>query len=779
MAGNTVRSLGIGIAFQTDYGELQKANNQMDMLKTNVSQSSGLLGDLGAKARYAGQELNQAFKKSLATLERYKFELLGAFTAMSGAMFSIGKAGAEFDYQVTRTGLVAEATAEQVNKLSEEARKLGIETRYTASEAAEGQATLARMGFEVNEVIGALPGILDMAAASDMNLADASRIAAKSLNTMNYEAEETVRVADVLLKASTSAGANVAELGTAFTEVSGEAVELGWEIEGITAALGLLADRGEVGTRAGRRFRSVIQDLQTPTAQMNEEMKELGINLWEGEDNFKSLTGVVKEFETGLEGLSLKERQESLSNMFTKRGLAVFRKILGAGSEELIAFEKILQESGGTARMMAEEQMDTLIGSFKELKGSINVAAINMSLGFIPIVKNVVVNIKDMINVFNNLPPMTQKLVGWIALGTTTLVGFATAVAFLKRPVLAIGKMFGWLGGLVGLTLGKFVLLTAVFVGLYLAFEDVYLTMEKGYNGVLVPLFDKFLDFIGIGYDFVDIWNAVKKSFIDFLEGIGMVGTGLTNLFKSLGMIIYGFLTGSTELIKEGGSRIASALMDVSLGLFEIIIKMPYNLISGLSRGIEFLGRGLVFGFLDILKNIGIVLWSGLKSLVWGILDFLFNNRIKIPDFKLPEIPSLIPMLTEWFGSIKNWFSNFSFKEIVADWFNFDWTDFIPDWAESFIPGLDTNSDNVNSKSSINSSKTENGNIGYRSSIMGGTNPINRTTNKKNISQTRQDNEITINIDGSNRDNENLAIRIREELENSFKQVELAETGGI
>lgn len=820
------RNLAIGIDFGIDYGKMDKADAKVQELKQNVRQAEGVLGTMGATAKLTGYQLQQAFKTGLATLEKYKYELLGAFTAMSTAMYNIGKAGAEFDYQVRRTGLVAEATADEVAKLSQEARQLGIDTRFTASQAAAGQEMLARMGFEVDEVIGALPGILDMAAASDMELADASRIVAKSLNTMRYEAEDAVRVADVLLKASTSAGANVAQLGTAFTEVAGEAEGVGWEIEEMTAALGLLADRGETGTRAGRRFRSVIQDLLSPTAQMTEEMNKLGIELWDDENNFKSLTGVVKEFEMGLEGLSLQERQRSLSNMFTKRGLAVFRKILSAGSDELTDFEQKLIDSGGTAQMMAEEQMDTLIGAFKELKGSINVAAINMSLTFIPMMKNFVQSVKDGVNVFNELPPMTQGLVGSIGLATTIVLGLATAFAFLRRPVMAVWGVFKWIGsstifktivGGLGLTAGKVAILAGLVIGLYFAFEDLYLSIEHGYDGVLLPLIDSFLDFIGVGWDFIEVWNRVEFFFIDLWANVKLLGSGLWTLTKGFGELIWALVNFDAEGVLEAFGSIGDGLAEMSTPFYtigELLIGALFDGIIGLldlkgallytlfTMTIEKVWNDLIvevaswvgielpeLKFLDYdeakekIYNTTVDLWEGTKAAFWAIFN-MQDLMIEILDFSLEGegiLSGIKDDLDNWWDDIVSWFDEkFNIKSIIEDKFDFDWSSLVPDWAQKFIPGIDTGTEEKSNNVKTSPTAAASGKKQeYKYTITGGMQPVNNTTSTTKQALNEQRNEFNITIDNSNGNDEDLLLKIRRTLQDEFTKGRLAETGGI
>lgn len=165
-------------------------------------------------------------------------------TPILGAGAAALKVGMDFESGMSEVQAISGATGEQLEQLEEQARTLGSETRYSATEAANGMSFLARAGFEVNEITAAMPGLLDLAASSNMDLGRAADIASNILSGFGYEAEEAGRVSDVLAKGAATANTSVEQLGGAMQYVAPVASTLGLNIEELTAAVGFMSDAG-------------------------------------------------------------------------------------------------------------------------------------------------------------------------------------------------------------------------------------------------------------------------------------------------------------------------------------------------------------------------------------------------------------------------------------------------------------------------------------------------------------------------------------------------------
>src|SRR5699024_4654661 len=131
-----------------------------------------------------------------------------------------------------------------MESLKEQARELGSTTRFSATEASEGMSFLAQAGYETNQIMDAMPGLLDLAASSNMDLGRAADIASNIISGFNLNAEETGRVSDVLAKGASTANTNVEQLGNAMEVVAPIGQMVGLEIEGLTAGIGRMSDAG-------------------------------------------------------------------------------------------------------------------------------------------------------------------------------------------------------------------------------------------------------------------------------------------------------------------------------------------------------------------------------------------------------------------------------------------------------------------------------------------------------------------------------------------------------
>src|SRR5690625_2287931 len=184
------------------------------------------------------------------------------------------------------------------------------------------------MGFETNEILESMPGLLDLAASSGMDLARAADIASNVLSGFGMEAKEAGRVADVLAAGAASANTNVEQLGGAMQYVAPVANTLGLEIEGMVAAVGLMSDAGIQGQQAGRMLRQGFLRLADPTGKAAKLIDELGINVFDAEGNMKEMDGVLAELEQGLEGMDSKTKAAALSTLFGSQSTAGWSAML-------------------------------------------------------------------------------------------------------------------------------------------------------------------------------------------------------------------------------------------------------------------------------------------------------------------------------------------------------------------------------------------------------------------------------------------------------------------
>lgn len=305
----------------------------------------------------------QKATKSLNSVARSFKGLIGAYAGYEVISFVVREISS-LEKTLSGVEAVTQATSKQMEDLTKNARKLGATTVFSATEAAQGMEFLGRAGFKTNEIIAAMPGLLDLAAAGALDLGQAADIASNVLSGFNLEAERTVEVADVL--AATAAGSNtsVEQLGLAMSYVAPVAAALGKSVQETSAAIGVLGNAGIQASTAGTALRGMLSRLASVTPQAATALAELGIGLEEVNPETKSFTQIVDRLaESGISA------GEALTIFGDRAGPAVLALV--SQNDLLAEFVAQMDNAGGTARRMAEVMNDNLTGDVKALGSAI------------------------------------------------------------------------------------------------------------------------------------------------------------------------------------------------------------------------------------------------------------------------------------------------------------------------------------------------------------------------------------------------------------------------
>ena len=221
--------------------------------------------------------------------------ITGTATALGGISTAAVKIGSDFEAQMSRVKAISGATGEEFEKLKKQAIQLGADTAFSASEAAQGMENLAAAGFTTSEIMDAMPGMLNLAAASGEDLASSADIAASTLRGFGLEASDAAHVADVLAENANRTNSSVSETGEAMKYVAPLARAAGISLEETAAAIGIMANAGIQGSQAGTTLRGAISRLSKPTDAMTAAMEELGISFYDSEGKMKSLSAMARK----------------------------------------------------------------------------------------------------------------------------------------------------------------------------------------------------------------------------------------------------------------------------------------------------------------------------------------------------------------------------------------------------------------------------------------------------------------------------------------------------
>ena len=296
--------------------------------------------------------------------------ITGTATALAGVATAAAKTGADFESQMSRVKAISGATGEEFEKLKAQAIELGAETSFSALQAAEGMENLAAAGFTTTETMEAMPGLLDLAAASGEDLASSSDIAASALRGFGMEASEAGHVADVLAENANRTNSSVAETGEAMKYVAPLARAAGLSFEETAAAIGVMANAGIQGSQAGTTLRGAISRLSKPTDDMQNAMDDLGVSFYDANGKMKSLSEQVGLLKDAMSGMTDEQKNSYLVTLYGQEALSGMLALINEGSDSLSALTEAYEVCDGSAKKAAETMQDNLSGAVEQLKGS-------------------------------------------------------------------------------------------------------------------------------------------------------------------------------------------------------------------------------------------------------------------------------------------------------------------------------------------------------------------------------------------------------------------------
>lgn len=384
------------------------------------------------------------------------------------------KVGNEFQAQMSRVQAIAGATGEELGRMKTQAIDLGAKTAFSAKEAAQGMENLASAGFQVNEIMDAMPGVLDLAAVSGGDVAASSEAMASSLRAFGLEANQAGHVADVFARAAADTNAETSDMAEAMKYVAPVAHSMGLSLEETAASIGIMADAGIKGSQAGTTLRGALSRIAKPTKAMTKSMQELGVSFYDANGNMIPLREQIAQLKTATAELTQEERNRHIVTLYGQNSLSGMLALLDAGPEKLDKMTNALVNSDGAAKEMAETMQDNLASKIEQMGGAFESVAIIVQQILEPALAKIVGAITKVLEAFVNMSPIGQKMVvifaGMVAaLGPLLLIAgmVMTTIVKLRIAIQFLGPAFmGTMGTIAGV-IAIFYALVAVFMIAY------------------------------------------------------------------------------------------------------------------------------------------------------------------------------------------------------------------------------------------------------------------------------------------------------------------------
>ncbi|MCY9148792.1 phage tail tape measure protein [Bacillus haynesii] len=461
---------------QTLSRRLNYATAEMNKTQNALTQTTQRIKRLEDESRRASSTIHRMGQRMNAVGSTMRN--VGASVAMTSGIAFGGlvlplkdavQVGIDFEKQMSKVQAISGGTAGDLAKLTAQAKELGATTVFTASQAADAQSFLAMAGFKTNEIYGAMPGMLSLAAAGQLELGTAADITSNIMSAFALKAEESAHAADVIAYAASNANTNVEQMGEAMKFLAPNANSLGWGMEESAAAIMAFGDAGLQGTIAGQAFGTSLIRLATPARKAQKEIDRLGFEFFDAAGNMKSMPEVIAEMEKGMKGMTKEQQAATLKTIVGAEAYKHWAVLLQKGSKALGENTKKLKESDGAAKKMADTMLDNAHGSIIQFESALEGAKIALTEGLLPSIGDLADKGSALLTMFNNLDKGTQATIGKTAVLTAGVLGVTTAVATLTAGV---GALLAFTGP-VGLAIvGGTALLGALGVAMYAVSEQ-------------------------------------------------------------------------------------------------------------------------------------------------------------------------------------------------------------------------------------------------------------------------------------------------------------------
>ena len=549
------------------------------------------------------------FKATLANLAADA--IMRAVDGIKNLVGNVIELGQNFTSTMSEVSAISGATGEDFEKLEACAREYGATTVFSASNAAEALKYMSLAGWDADQSTSALGGVLNLAAASGMELGAASDMVTDYLSAFAMEAGDAAYFADLLSYAQSHSNTTAEALGEAYKNCAANLNAAGQDVETVTSLLEGMANQGYKGSEAGTAMAAIMRDITNGMKDGAIKIGETSVAVMDAQGNFRDLTDILTEVEAATNGMGDAERAVALSSTFTADSTKGLNLILNEGMDNIAGYEEELRGASGSAEEMANIMNDNLSGdvaamnsAFEELGLKIYDALeskLRAGVQFIP----------------NGVIPAIEWLGGHIPEVTIAVSGLGAVIAAMNwgtissKIAMVKGALVKLAAALGGVSLPAIAII-AVITAVALAFTNLWKNNEEFRNRITA------------------IWDGIKAKFDEF-------GQGIVDRLNALGF--------EFEDITEVMKAVWDGFCEVLAPIFEGVFQQISNI---LNETLDIL-TGLFDIFAGIFTGDWDMVWQGVQEVFGAVWDFVV-------------------------ATFENWISTFtSLADTVLGWFGTDW----------------------------------------------------------------------------------------------------------
>lgn len=595
--------------------QIQDLSSELHENKTKLSDAEyaadkldNSLEEVGSSAKKADDGFTM-FKATLANLAADA--IMRAVDGIKNLAGNVIELGQNFTSTMSEVSAISGATGEDFEKLEACAREYGATTVFSASNAAEALKYMSLAGWDADQSTSALGGVLNLAAASGMELGAASDMVTDYLSAFAMEAGDAAYFADLLSYAQSHSNTTAEALGEAYKNCAANLNAAGQDVETVTSLLEGMANQGYKGSEAGTAMAAIMRDITNGMKDGAIKIGETSVAVMDAQGNFRDLTDILTEVEAATNGMGDAERAVALSSTFTADSTKGLNLILNEGMDNIAGYEEELRGASGSAEEMANIMNDNLSGdvaamnsAFEELGLKIYDALESKLRAGVQFITNGVIPAIEWLG--GHIPEVTIAVSGLGAVIAAMNWGtISSKIAMVKGALVKLAAALG------GVSLPAIAII-AVITAVALAFTNLWKNNEEFRNKITA------------------IWDGIKAKFDEF-------GQGIVDRLNALGF--------EFEDITEVMKAVWDGFCEVLAPIFEGVFQQISNI---LNEALDIL-TGLFDIFAGIFTGDWDMVWQGVQEVFGAVWDFVV-------------------------ATFENWISTFtSLADTVLGWFGTDW----------------------------------------------------------------------------------------------------------
>jgi TP901 family phage tail tape measure protein len=389
--------------------EIESTEGDIKYFSGQLGKTEEKLREMGGAADDAGEDTEELGKKAETTANGG----LTVFTLALGHLVAEGiktaaqelknftadvvKTGTTFEASMSSVGAISGASAADMQLLTDKAKEMGAQTKFTAAETADAFQYMAMAGWKTEDMLEGINGILSLAAASGENLGTTSDIVTDALTAFGLSAEDTQHFVDVLAAASSNANTNVSMMGETFKYAAPIAGSLGFSIEDTAEAIGLMANSGIKASMAGTSLRTIMTNLTdgiTLTgkafAEAGEEIGEYEISATNADGSMRELSEILGDVRGAWDQLTESEKSANAEEEAGKNAMSGFLALVNAAPADIEKLTNAIEDSDSAAQGMSDTMMDNLQGDITLFQSAVDGMKISLSDKLTPTLRDTV-----------------------------------------------------------------------------------------------------------------------------------------------------------------------------------------------------------------------------------------------------------------------------------------------------------------------------------------------------------------------------------------------------